>query len=164
MRCDQLALDDSHGNLKKCEPNLIMIYVGRPDKPLTVSLLILLFQALTELALELGCSAVLTGHTATDRAETLLVNLVRGAGADGMQVRFMDPLSSPLLLSLPSLPSPSRARSQNPPLSFPAGSGLVPPVGSERDAGAAAAYRRAASDPAAVPAPGPAYLGGLHQQ
>lgn len=47
-------------------------------------------QTLTELALELGCSAVLTGHTATDRAETLLVNLVRGAGADGMQVRSID--------------------------------------------------------------------------
>jgi tRNA(Ile)-lysidine synthase len=37
------------------------------------------------LALESGCSHVVTGHTATDRAETLLYNLVRGSGADGMQ-------------------------------------------------------------------------------
>ena len=78
-----------------------MIRNNRPGAPLTVSLRALLLQALTELALELGCSAVLTGHTATDRAETLLVNLVRGAGADGMQVRSIDPLSSPLLPSLP---------------------------------------------------------------
>ena len=67
-----------------------MIRNNRPGAPLTVSLRALLLQALTELALELGCSAVLTGHTATDRAETLLVNLVRGAGADGMQVRSID--------------------------------------------------------------------------
>ena len=37
------------------------------------------------MASEMGCGFVVTGHTATDRAETLLVNLVRGAGADGMQ-------------------------------------------------------------------------------
>ncbi|GAX77931.1 hypothetical protein CEUSTIGMA_g5373.t1 [Chlamydomonas eustigma] len=43
------------------------------------------YEALAKLATCLGCNVVVTGHTATDRAETLLVNLIRGAGADGMQ-------------------------------------------------------------------------------
>ena len=45
------------------------------------------YRTLAELAGELGCGVVVTGHTASDRAETLLFNLLRGSGADGMQVK-----------------------------------------------------------------------------
>jgi len=43
------------------------------------------YQVLAELAETQGYSSVLTGHTATDRAETLLHNLLRGSGLDGLQ-------------------------------------------------------------------------------
>ena len=42
------------------------------------------YQALTEIAQEQGFSFLVTGHTQSDRAETLLYNLIRGAGADGL--------------------------------------------------------------------------------
>jgi len=43
------------------------------------------YQQLQAIAAQHDSSALLTGHTASDRAETLLYNLVRGSGADGMQ-------------------------------------------------------------------------------
>ncbi|MCU0527375.1 MAG: tRNA lysidine(34) synthetase TilS [Elainella sp. Prado103] len=43
------------------------------------------YQQLTELAIAHGYGFVATGHTASDRAETLLYNLVRGSGLDGLQ-------------------------------------------------------------------------------
>ncbi len=42
------------------------------------------YDVLTEIAVAEGFDAVVTGHTASDRAETLLYNLVRGSGADGL--------------------------------------------------------------------------------
>ncbi|MGA9380794.1 MAG: tRNA lysidine(34) synthetase TilS [Phormidium sp.] len=43
------------------------------------------YQALIEVAQTNNYSYIVTGHTASDRAETLLYNLTRGSGADGLQ-------------------------------------------------------------------------------
>lgn len=43
------------------------------------------YQALTAIAQTHAYSQIATGHTASDRAETLLYNLLRGSGADGLQ-------------------------------------------------------------------------------
>ena len=42
------------------------------------------YQALIEIAQEHNFSYIVTGHTKSDRAETFLYNLIRGAGADGL--------------------------------------------------------------------------------
>ena len=42
------------------------------------------YQALIEVAQAEGFKYIVTGHTKSDRAETLLYNLIRGAGADGL--------------------------------------------------------------------------------
>ena len=42
------------------------------------------YQALIRIARTTGSTHLVTAHTQTDRAETLLYNLVRGAGADGL--------------------------------------------------------------------------------
>ncbi len=42
------------------------------------------YQALIRLAQATGSTHIVTAHTQTDRAETLLYNLIRGAGADGL--------------------------------------------------------------------------------
>ena len=43
------------------------------------------YQVLAETAIAQGYGAIATGHTASDRAETLLYNLMRGSGTDGIQ-------------------------------------------------------------------------------
>jgi tRNA(Ile)-lysidine synthase len=43
------------------------------------------YTMLAEIALAAQCQIVVTGHTKSDRAETLLYNLMRGSGADGLQ-------------------------------------------------------------------------------
>lgn len=43
------------------------------------------YQALADIAIQQNYQFIVTGHTASDRAETLLYNLMRGSGADGLQ-------------------------------------------------------------------------------
>lgn len=43
------------------------------------------YQALVEIAQRQGFRTIVTGHTLSDRAETLLYNLIRGSGTDGLQ-------------------------------------------------------------------------------
>lgn len=43
------------------------------------------YQFLRETAAREGCRRIATGHTATDRAETVLMNILRGAGLEGLR-------------------------------------------------------------------------------
>ena len=43
------------------------------------------YQSLMQIAQQHDYGTIVTGHTASDRAETLLYNLMRGSGADGLQ-------------------------------------------------------------------------------
>ncbi|MFM7366086.1 MAG: tRNA lysidine(34) synthetase TilS [Cuspidothrix sp.] len=62
------------------------------------------YQALTQIAQVNNYQYVITGHTASDRAETLLYNLIRGTGADGLQaLTWQRSLTENILLVRPLL-------------------------------------------------------------
>ncbi|MDX2231848.1 MAG: tRNA lysidine(34) synthetase TilS [Leptolyngbyaceae cyanobacterium bins.349] len=62
------------------------------------------YHGLTQIAQQQGYSHVVTGHTASDRAETLLYNLVRGSGMDGLQaLTWQRPLTPAVMLTRPLL-------------------------------------------------------------
>jgi tRNA(Ile)-lysidine synthase len=62
------------------------------------------YERLSQRALSLGCSRVVSGHTGSDRAETLLFNLARGCGLRGLSsLRRRRPLSGSLELVRPLL-------------------------------------------------------------
>ncbi|HEY9797477.1 MAG TPA: tRNA lysidine(34) synthetase TilS [Leptolyngbyaceae cyanobacterium] len=62
------------------------------------------YQALSEIAQAEGFQNVVTGHTKSDRAETVLYNLIRGTGADGLQaLTWQRPLAEGLQLVRPLL-------------------------------------------------------------
>ena len=62
------------------------------------------YQALAKIATHHQFPFITTGHTASDRAETLLYNLIRGAGADGLQaLTWKRPLDHKIELVRPLL-------------------------------------------------------------
>jgi tRNA(Ile)-lysidine synthase len=62
------------------------------------------YEVLKELAEAKDFNAILTAHTASDRAETLLYNLLRGSGMDGLQaLAWQRPLSEQVRLIRPLL-------------------------------------------------------------
>ncbi|MEA5552738.1 tRNA lysidine(34) synthetase TilS [Anabaena cylindrica UHCC 0172] len=62
------------------------------------------YQALTKIAQNNNYQYIVTGHTASDRAETLLYNLMRGTGADGLQaLTWQRPLAENIVLVRPLL-------------------------------------------------------------
>jgi tRNA(Ile)-lysidine synthase len=62
------------------------------------------YARLGEIACQHDFEVVVTGHTASDRAETLLFNLVRGAGADGLQaLSWVRAIANPVTLVRPLL-------------------------------------------------------------
>ena len=69
------------------------------------------YQALTEIAIAHNYPYIVTGHTASDRAETLLYNLIRGSGADGLSaLTWMRPLAD---LGLENLDENPESKIQN---------------------------------------------------
>jgi tRNA(Ile)-lysidine synthase len=62
------------------------------------------YQALSAIAQTNGYTCIITGHTASDRAETLFYNLIRGSGAEGLQaLTWKRSLDSGLVLVRPLL-------------------------------------------------------------
>ncbi|MEH2164509.1 MAG: tRNA lysidine(34) synthetase TilS [Nostoc sp.] len=62
------------------------------------------YQALSAIAKANNYQYIVTGHTASDRAETLLYNLIRGTGADGLQaLTWQRPLTTDIMLVRPLL-------------------------------------------------------------
>ncbi|MEH2195891.1 MAG: tRNA lysidine(34) synthetase TilS [Nostoc sp.] len=62
------------------------------------------YEALSAIAQANNYQYIVTGHTASDRAETLLYNLIRGTGADGLQaLTWQRPLSTGIMLVRPLL-------------------------------------------------------------
>ncbi len=62
------------------------------------------YQALIEIAQENEFTEVVTGHTLSDRAETVLYNLIRGTGSDGLSsLTWKRPLTNTISLVRPLL-------------------------------------------------------------
>ncbi|RUT01096.1 tRNA(Ile)-lysidine synthase [Dulcicalothrix desertica PCC 7102] len=89
--CNHCWRQDSTANAQHVEELVnsysVPFYLETADKPVNTEAAARdwRYQVLTQVALQHNYVCVITGHTASDRAETLLYNLMRGTGADGLQ-------------------------------------------------------------------------------
>ncbi|MBE9105535.1 tRNA lysidine(34) synthetase TilS [Nostoc cf. edaphicum LEGE 07299] len=108
--CDHRWRSDSKANAKHVE-NLaktwgIFFYLETANKPINSEAAARdwRYQALSAIAQVNNYQYIVTGHTASDRAETLLYNLIRGTGADGLQaLTWQRPLTTGIVLVRPLL-------------------------------------------------------------
>jgi tRNA(Ile)-lysidine synthase len=108
--CDHRWRSDSQANANHVE-NLaktwsISFYLETANQPLNSEAAARnwRYQALSAIAQANNYQYIVTGHTASDRAETLLYNLIRGTGADGLQaLTWLRPLTAGVLLVRPLL-------------------------------------------------------------
>ncbi len=111
--CDHRWRDDSLANAQHVE-NLaktwaIPFYCATADRalPSEAAARTWRYQALSAIAHQNNYQYIVTGHTQSDRAETLLYNLTRGSGADGLQaLTWQRPLNDELQLVRPLLEVP----------------------------------------------------------
>ncbi|MBD2214207.1 tRNA lysidine(34) synthetase TilS [Nostoc linckia FACHB-104] len=108
--CDHRWRTDSQANALHVEQLAkswrILFYLETAKEPLTSEAAARnwRYQALSAIAQEHNYHYIVTGHTASDRAETLLYNLMRGTGADGLQaLTWQRPLNRDITLVRPLL-------------------------------------------------------------
>jgi tRNA(Ile)-lysidine synthase len=108
--CDHRWRSDSQANAHQVE-NLaktwgISFYLATANEPINSEAAARdwRYQALSAIAQANNYQYIVTGHTASDRAETLLYNLIRGTGADGLQaLTWQRPLTTGIILVRPLL-------------------------------------------------------------
>ncbi|MGB3641768.1 MAG: tRNA lysidine(34) synthetase TilS [Rivularia sp. (in: cyanobacteria)] len=108
--CDHCWRDDSQANANHVEHLAgelgIPFYLETASQSLTSEAAARewRYQVLGQIALDNNYQCIITGHTATDRAETLVYNLMRGSGADGLQALTWErPLNDEIMLVRPLL-------------------------------------------------------------
>ncbi|MDM9585790.1 tRNA lysidine(34) synthetase TilS [Nostoc sp. GT001] len=108
--CDHRWRSDSEANANHVE-NLaktwgISFYLETANKPINSEAAARdwRYQVLSAIAQANNYQYIVTGHTKSDRAETLLYNLIRGTGADGLQaLTWQRPLTTGIVLVRPLL-------------------------------------------------------------
>ncbi|MBF2015261.1 MAG: tRNA lysidine(34) synthetase TilS [Rivularia sp. T60_A2020_040] len=110
VHCDHKWRDDSQANAKYVEKLAeklsIPFYLETASQPLKSEAAARnwRYQVFSAIAFTNNYQCIITGHTATDRAETLLYNLIRGSGADGLQaLTWQRPLLNQIMLVRPLL-------------------------------------------------------------